>query len=924
MIMLLNRLIGIFIVLCLIGVKVKAQSTPTVTASFEKSKFDDFVKKIELLTNYKFYYNHAALDSFPVTINAINLSLSSLLDQVFGKTDFNFAITEQKQIFVTNRKFNIITSLPKDIFTGTKRPDPLTEYNTDPDTSSKQLINTSAENKLYEIGLKTTQPLTGNAVLVGYVRDIKSGEAIAGASVYLENSKTGIITDQFGFFTISLPKGRNTLRISSTGMKATKREIVLYSSGKLNIDLKEDVPTLKTVVVVAERNSNTRRMQMGVEKLSIKTIKSIPVLFGEPDVLRVLLTLPGVSAASEVSTGFNVRGGSSDQNLILFNDATIYNPSHLFGLFSAFNPDIIKNAELYKSSIPEKYGGRLSSVLDVTTRDGNNKKWNGTAGIGLLTSKLMLEGPLKKDKTSLLFGGRTSYSDWLLNNIPGNDFANSKAYFYDLNLHLTHIANPKNTFYVTAYKSFDKFRLNDDTTYSYSNENLVAKWKHNINNKLFFTLTGGIDHYKYSVRGDQKTIRSYELGFNIRQFNAKADFTYNANNMHQLSFGVGNVYYQLEPGEINPVGPESKVVKQTINREQAHETAIYFGDKININSKLSLNAGLRYSLFNLLGPGTTYSYLDGFPRDAATIKDSIFTAKNKSVQKYHGPEFRLSLRYILTDASSIKLGYNSLRQYIHLLSNTTAISPTDIWKLSDAHIKPQRGDQLSMGYYHDFRSNTIETSIEVYYKRIRNFLDYKSGATLVLNQNMERDVINTKGRAYGAEMMIRKSTGKLNGWLSYTYSRTELKMDDSLSGQQINKGNYYPANFDKPHSVNLVANYKFTHRYSMSMNVVYSTGRPITLPIAIFNLAGSQRVFYSERNQFRVPDYFRMDLAFSIEGNHKVKQKTHGSWSFGVYNLTSRKNPYSIYFIEENGLVKGYKLSVIGSIIPYITYNIRF
>jgi hypothetical protein len=391
-----------------------------------------------------------------------------------------------------------------------------------------------------------------------------------------------------------------------------------------------------------------------------------------------------------------------------------------------------------------------------------------------------------------------------------------------------------------------------------------------------------------------------------------------------MNAGLHGVLYRLDPGQLSPLDAISKVGEDRVNREQAREMALYIGDKFTVNDRLSIQAGFRHSLYQFLGPTRVYRYESGLPRDLSTVADSIDYNKGASVKTYQGPEFRLALRYVLGDNTSVKFGYNNLRQYIHLLTNTTAISPTDIWKLSDEHIRPQTGSQYAIGFYRDFPKQAIETSFELYYKRINNFLDYKSGAQLVMNRHVERDVLTTQGNAYGAELMVKKQQGKLNGWISYAYSRILLQMKDSLAGQTINKGNPYPANFDKPHAVNLVANYKFTHRYNLSFNVQYSTGRPITLPIAIFDLAGSQRVLYSERNQYRVPDFFRADISFNIDENHKVKQKTHNSWSMGVYNLTARKNPYSIYFVEERGVIKGYKLSVIGAAIPYITYNIRF
>lgn len=921
-----NGLPYLILFLLLIAVKSLSAQDSLYSFRFTLQPFSTVVKELRAKTGATFYYEPAVLDSLRFTIDESNQPLPRILELLFENKPYHFLVSG-RNVYITERKYPVTPRLAADFFRETDRklPPPTEKVQPEPDDQeATKTLGDQAENKLYEIGSKTAPGPGNTAIIAGYVRDSKSGEGLVGASVYTDGNKQGVTTDGFGYFSITLPKGRQILRISGAGMKATRRELQVYGNGNLTIELKENVPTLKTVVVVAEKNSNVRRMQLGVEKISIKTIKQVPVLLGEPDVLRVLQTLPGVTTVGEASTGFNVRGGSTDQNLVLLNEATIFNPSHLFGFFSAFNPEVIKNADLYKSSIPERYGGRLSSVLDITTRDGNSKKWTGSAGLGVLTSKLNIEGPIVKDKTTMLAGVRTTYSDWLLGLLPASDFGNSRASFYDLNLHLSHSFSKKDNLFITGYMSADKFRLNTDTTFRYANKNVVAKWKHVFSNKLYMTLTTGIDSYDYSVKGDQGTIKAYELSFGIQQKHFRTEFNYSPNNTHLINFGVTGIHYNIQPGRILPLGGSSLVLQDKIADEQGREMAAYFGDRINITDRFSLNAGIRFSSYQFLGPNRVYGYVEGLPRDQSTVKDSASYAKGKVIQSYQGPEWRLSMRYSLGDNASIKAGYNTLRQYLHLLSNTTAISPTDIWKLSDPYIKPQLGDQVSLGFYKDFPKGGIETSVEVYYKRMRQYLDYKSGAQIVMNPNMERDVITTKGKAYGAELMIRKNNGKLNGWISYTYSRVKLQMDDSLAGQQINKGKPYPANFDKPHALNVVSNYKFSHRYSVSMNVQYSTGRPITLPIAIFNLAGSQRVFYSDRNQYRIPDYFRMDFSVNIDGNHKVKQKTHNSWSLGAYNMTARKNPYSIYFVEENGVIKGYKLSVIGTIIPYVTLNIRF
>jgi hypothetical protein len=436
--------------------------------------------------------------------------------------------------------------------------------------------------------------------------------------------------------------------------------------------------------------------------------------------------------------------------------------------------------------------------------------------------------------------------------------------------------------------------------------------------------TAAYDQYKYYITSEANPVNAYKLNFDISQLNFKADFNYYLGKKHTLDFGTSHLRYKLHPGDFKPVGKESLVATETVAAEQALESALYLSDRYTVSSKLSIDAGLRFSLFNNMGPQDVNIYADGQPREEGTVTEVKTFSKGRAIQTYGGPEYRLSLRYAFSNSFSVKAGYNSLRQYIHVLSNTAAIAPTDIWKLSDPNIKPQRGNQISVGLYKNLLSNSIETSVEVYYKKIQDYLDYKPGANLVLNQNIEMDVINTRGKAYGAELMVKKAAGKLNGWFSYTYSRVLLQMDDPTAGVVVNGGSYYPANYDKPHDATLIGNFRVNHRFSFSWNVTYSTGRPITLPVGRYYYAGSQRVLYSDRNAYRIPDYFRTDVSMTIEGNHKVAQKTHNSWTIGAYNLTGRRNPYSVYFVSENGRINGYKLSIFGSIIPFINYNIRF
>ncbi len=913
----------VFFLLIFVKIVSAQQSSQNLSVNFHGATIEQFVAELESKSGYNFYYNPVQFDSLKVTLNIENVPLQKILELSFRNTDFHYAITDQKQVLLTKGR-EIQTTLAAGFFKGkagdVQHETVTTDYADDKD---KKIPEATTENKLYEIGVKTNEIKPGNATLAGYVKDIKSGEAVIGASVRLADSKTGIATDQFGYYSITLPRGRHTLAIRGLGMRDTRRQIILYSNGKLNIEMQEQITSLKEVKISAEKVANVRSGELGVNRLDIKAIKQVPAVFGEADVLRVILTLPGVQSVGEATTGFNVRGGAADQNLILLNDATIYNPAHFFGFFSAFNPDIVKDVQLYKSSIPEKYGGRLSSVLDVTDREGNKKKFTGSAGIGLLTSRLNIEGPIVKDKTSFIFGGRTTYSNWLLQLLP-EDYKHSEASFYDLNLDISHQINDKNNIYITSYLSKDKFKLNSDTAYAYSNKNINIKWKHNFSNKFYSVFTAGTDHYEYNTSSSQNPVNAYNLGFNINQTNFKADFTYYINPKNIIDFGLSSILYKLNPGDFEPNGSKSLIVPNVVPAERALESALYIGDKYDITPDLLVSFGLRYSLYNYLGPQTVSNYAPNLPKESVNVIDSTTYKKNQVINTYHGPEIRASVRYNLGDNSSIKAGYNTLRQYIHLLSNTTSISPTDVWKLSDPNIKPQYGDQISLGLYHNAKANTIELSMEVYYKRLKDYLDYKSGATLVLNHHVETDVINTQGKAYGAEFLLRKTAGKLNGWMSYTYSRTFLKQDDPNAGDLINKGNYYPANFDKPHDFNFTGNYRLSHRFSVSLNATYSTGRPITLPIAKYNYAGAERVYYSDRNQYRIPDYFRTDFSMNIEGNHKVHQRTHNSFTIGVYNLTGRQNAYSTYFTEQGGAIKGYQLSIFARPIPFVNYNIRF
>lgn len=923
-------ILSIFAAIVFGSVQLSAQKNaeePVVTGEFRQMPVATFLLELENRTHYRFYFNRADFDSMKVDISVTEMPLSKVLSLAFKNTPLFFYADTEKHFYVT-RNTAVNPELPEDIFTDAlkkvNRPVTSTARSADTTTNSQPVAAANLENKLYVIGEKPKGELSpGKVTIAGYLHDIKTGEPVAGASVMVEGTKTGAITDQYGYYTLVVPKGRSILNIQSIGIRNTRRQLMIYGEGRMNIELQPEIISLKNVTVSTEKASLIRGMQMGVQRVDIKAIKQVPVVFGEADILRVVMTMPGVKTVGEASTGLNVRGGAADQNLILFNDATIFNPAHFFGLFSAFNPEVVKDVELYKSGIPAKYGGRLSSVLEVNSREGNKKEFTGSAGIGLLTSRFNLEGPIAKGKTSFIFGARTTYANWLLNLLP-SEYKNSRAAFNDLNLNIAHEINKKNNLYLTAYMSNDRFNLNNDTSYHYGNRNISLKWKHVFNNKLYTILAGGYDGYQYDISSERNPVTSYKLAFDINQYYFKWHFNYFLSSKHTLEFGVNNLLYQLHPGKFAPLDPASLIKFDEMPAEQAVENAVYLSDKFTITPSLSVEGALRYTIFSNLGPQVINNYPAGVPRTESNLLGTTNYESGALVKRYQSPEIRATARYIINENTSLKAGYNKQSQFIHVLSNTAGIAPTDIWKLSDPNIKPQQGDQVSLGLYRNFKNNTVETSVEVYYKNINDYLDYKSGAVLILNHHIETDVVRTEGKAYGLEVLVKKATGKLNGWVSYTFSRTLLRMTDSTQGSLINKGAFYPANYDKPHDFTLVGNVRVSHRFSLSLNTTYSTGRPITLPIARLFLAGAERTLYSDRNQYRIPDYFRADFSMNIDGNHKVHQKFHNSFTIGVYNLTARKNPYSVYYTTENGLVSGYKLSIFGTAIPYINYNVRF
>jgi len=693
---------------------------------------------------------------------------------------------------------------------------------------------------------------------------------------------------------------------------------------KAKVSLSDD-QELDEIVVVGGRPSAVNNMMMGSEKFKPVLLKNIPSAFGESDIMKIVLTLPGVTSVGEASSGYNVRGGATDQNLILFNGGTVYNPSHLFGLFTSFNSDAVDDVELFKSSIPVEYGGRISSVLKVTSKEANMEKLTGSASIGALTSKVNVEIPIVKDHVSLLLNGRTTYSDWMLKKLPeSSGYKNGTANFYDLGGALTWKLNSLHRLKVYGYWSKDRFSFSSEDNYGYQNRNFSAEWRSILNEQMTVTASAGLDHYDYFNEDKATPSMAARLSFGIDQLWGKLHLRQRLSETDVFNYGLSVQHYQVQGGRYEPLGEASRIKIDQLQKEKAMESAVYIDYERALTEKLSVTGGLRYTMFNALGPRDVNHYYKGELPSEATLLET--RSETGIIKTYHAPELRVSTRYTLQENLSLKAGFNTMHQYIHKVSNTSIMSPTDIWKLSDYNIKPQNGWQVAAGIYHETYDKKYEFSVEAYYKHINDYLNYRSSAVLLMNHHLETDVISTKGKAYGIELQAKKPIGKLNGWINYTYSRSLLRQDDKRVAMPLNHGEWYPAEYDRPHEVKAVLNLKFTERYSLSSNFNYATGRPTTVPAGQYFDSYNKKYmpYYTDRNNYRIPDYMRLDLAFNIEPTHKLTSFLHTSFSFGVYNALARKNAYNIYYVTEGTDIQGYKLSVFGTAIPYVSINIRF
>ena len=751
--------------------------------------------------------------------------------------------------------------------------------------------------------------------LSGYITDKSNGEHLPGATVYITNLKEGTASNVYGYYSISLKPDTYNVVYSYVGYDDVTLKIELVSDTSINIELMPAAKNLDEVEITDKAmNKQVTSTQMSVTKMDNKTIKAIPALLGEVDLIKALQLLPGVKFAAEGSSGISVRGGGPDQNLILLDEANVYNAGHLMGFFSVFNNDAVKSVELYKGDLPAKYGGRLSSLVDIRMKEGNMKKFHGNGGIGMISSRLMLEGPIVKDKASFMVAGRRSYADLFLRLSKDEEVKNNILYFYDLNGKVNYRINQNNHLYLSGYFGKDVFK-SDFFGMNWGNATGTLRWNHIFDEKLFSNFTVVVNRFNYNLSYKADSPFAFLWQSSITDYNAKGDFTWFANPNNKVTFGFSTIYHDFFPGTIEGTSDDSFISNYALASNYSLESALYLSNEQKIGNRFTIKYGLRFSIFNNIGPTTVYQY-DNY----GVATDSTVYGKGDFYHTYTGLEPRIGVVFLLTESSSLKLSYSRNNQYIQQAQNSLAGSPFSIWFPSSPNVKPQSADQVATGYFRNFKKGMFEASVEVYYKSIKNAVDFRDFADLLLNKFLEGQVLEGEGQGYGIELMFRKNIGKLTGWVSYAYSRAFKEVEG------INDGNAYPSSYDRPNDFSIVANYDLNPRISFGLSWVYLTGQPVTFPVGKFEYGGDNIPVYSDRNSYRMPDYHRLDISFTWRDDQTKKKRFHNEFNISIYNAYNRKNAWMINFQTDpvDPSVTYAEMTYLFGIVPTFTWNFRF
>jgi hypothetical protein len=871
-------------------------------ASGDTILIDDFIKRLEQKHNISVYYQQQWFDGIYPDTTILQYTLDNALNTLKQIAGLNILQFDDLVVFIPleNDRHRQVTDDPN----------------------------------LIKVGDQNIYGRYSSARFSGYITDGATGEPLIGATIYNEKTGQGISTNLDGFFSAIWPTGDFTIRISYIGYEDSYKKLRIFSEGSHNFELFASTTFLDAVIVEATRaQHNVMRTQMSTFTLNSKAIKELPGTFGERDIVRSITLLPGVQTIGEFGTGFNVRGGSSDQNLILIENVPVFNSSHLFGLISVVNPDLVENVTLMKAGIPARYGERASSILDIKLNGKTNIKETNVAGsLGLLNSRVLFSTPIVNEKASVSFGARGSHTDWFLRRMPNDDLVNSSSGFRDFTGMVRITLNPSNFLSIFGYHSFDRFGVEQENSYQYANDLFSLRWNSIINPYFSSTLVLGLSNYKLQI--DEipylnPLIHSrMNSGVDYRKINWVLHSTLWKN--QSIDFGVNLAKYEIEPGFQKPLGENSIKPEINLNTERAVEAAIFLSNEFEINNRLNVEMGLRFNLYYQFGPGLEYQFENDQARSHLGIIDSVLYNKNEIMASYPTLEPRIGLRYILDPGSSLKFSYNRINQYVNLVSNSAVVAPADVWKVSDKFIKPLQSDQFAIGYFRNFQENSFETSLEVYYKKLNNVVEYKSGAGIMMNRYLVSDILNAKGYNYGAELYVKKVSGRLTGWSSYTYSVSQRRTQAMDEDARINNNMYFPSDFDRPHNFILNSSYHISRRWRFGMTFTYNTGRPVTLPELVYSYQGDQLVFYGDRNKYRLPDYHRLDISITRDENLKLNERGKGYWTLSVMNLYGRKNPYTVFYkkeksrFQEPGTYSMYKLYIIGRPFPTLTYTFSF
>ncbi len=906
---------------CLVS---NAQTQEVESRLYDGLSWNTFIQEIEDDFGVRVYYVDADIPSnFKIKFNRVKFSLKELLESNLSEFGLVISFDANKNIFIT-KEVGIDGQLPENFFENLKEKEEVARVSTE---EAQNFLKTTQEYVVEKVTVGRKRYVSKNArvTVKGYITNSQSGEPIIGATIYVPDTETGVATDVSGYYEIDLVIGKHIFEVKSVSTVDKKIDVNVLSDGTLDIQLDEKVVQLRDVVIHGQEFNKVEGTQMGVERFTAKSVTKIPLVFGEKDVVKIALMLPGVQSVGEASSGFNVRGSPTDQNLFYINNLPIYNTSHASGFLSAFNSDVIDQFSLYKSNIPIEYGGRLSSVFDIEAKKGNPESITASGGISTISGRLLVEGPIgSKETGTFVIGARSTYSDWVLKVPNDHNLNNTSMKFADFVGNFTFNLGPKDQLNLFTYYSYDKTNLfAASTKFDYKNMGSSLNYKHffDANSNLDISLAHSI--YDYREENTEFSNAPFEEMNKVTHTEFKTVFNLKLNQNHNFRFGAGATLYQLEIGERFPLSTESAFSPINLGKDKGVEAGIFIGDEWTISPKFSVNGGVRLNYFAYLGPQNVFTYPDDVPRTTDNVTGNLSFGDNETIKSYKGIDFRLAAKYTLTDDLSFKVAYNRLHQYIFMLSNTVAVSPNFKWKLVDYHTKPIVGDQFSFGLFSNIFLNRYEFSLEGYYKKVDNIVELKDGADIFRDKHIERTTLQGDLDAYGVEVMLKKMKGRLTGWINYTYSTTNILVDNQYPGNRINQGLEYPSNYDKPHAVNIVANYDIIRRFSVSGNLVYSTGRPITYPTSYYIYNGIKTLNYSKRNEYRIPDYLRLDISFTLEGSLKRKKLAHSTWTFSIYNVMGRNNAYSVYFKQDNDQIRGYKLSIFAAPIFAITYNFK-